>query len=98
MRRKKTANSAANRIAAAAAAAVPELSGRMSRGVEELRKLVVHRGAASVARVAGRLVSGLPLMMSTKCSDFLTPSPLSAFGSDLNYKIHATSLTMSAFP
>ena len=37
-------------------------------------------------------------MMSAKFSDFLTSSPLSAFGSDLYYKIHATSLTLSAFP
>ena len=36
-------------------------------------------------------------MMSTKYSDFLTPSPLSTFGTDLYYKIHATSLSMSAF-
>ena len=35
-------------------------------------------------------------MMSAKFPDLLTPSsPLSAFGSDLFYKIHATSLTMS---
>ena len=40
----------------------------------------------------------LPDMMSTKFSDFLTPSPLSIFGSDLYCKIHATSLTMLAFP
>ena len=26
---------------------------------------------------------GIPLMMSTKMSDFFTPSPLSAFGNDL---------------
>ena len=37
-------------------------------------------------------------MMSAKRSDFLTPSPLSAFESDLCYKIHATSLTTFAFP
>ena len=29
---------------------------------------------------------------------FLTPSPLPAFGINLYQKIHATSLTMSAFP
>ena len=28
----------------------------------------------------------------------LTPSPLSAFGTDLHYKIHTTSFTMSALP
>ena len=33
-------------------------------------------------------------MISAKFSDSLTPPPLSAFGSDLYYKIHATSLTM----
>ena len=33
-----------------------------------------------------------------KFSDFLTPSPLSAFGSDLYYKSQATSYTTSAFP
>ena len=43
-------------------------------------------------------IRGLPLMMSTKISDFLIPSLLSAFVSDLYYKIHATSLIMSAFP
>ena len=37
-------------------------------------------------------------MMSAKLSDFLTPSPLSTFGTDLWFKIHATSLTTSAFP
>ena len=36
-------------------------------------------------------------MMSAKFSDFLTPTPLYVFGSDLYYKIHATSLTMSVF-
>ena len=39
----------------------------------------------------------LPDMMSENFSDFLAPSPLSTFGSDLFYEIHATSLTMSAF-
>ena len=29
---------------------------------------------------------------------FFTPSPLPAFGSDFYYKIHATSLTISALP
>ena len=38
----------------------------------------------------------LPDMMSAKFSDYLTP--LFAFGSDLHYKIHATSLTTSTFP
>ena len=40
---------------------------------------------------------GLPLMMSTNILDFLTPSPLSAFGSDLYYEIHATSLICLLF-
>ena len=40
----------------------------------------------------------LPYMMSAIFSDFFTPSPLSAFGSDLNYKIHVTSISRSAFP
>ena len=40
---------------------------------------------------------GPPDMMSTHFSDFLTPSP-STFGIDLYNKIHATSLTTSAFP
>ena len=35
---------------------------------------------------------------STNFLEFFTPSPLSAFGSDLYNKIHATSLTTSAFP
>ena len=39
----------------------------------------------------------LPDMMFAKFPDILTPS-LSAFGSDLYYKIHATSLTTSACP
>ena len=44
-------------------------------------------------------VRELPNMLSAKFSDFLTPCPsLPAFGSDLLYKIHVTSLTMSAFP
>ena len=62
---KKAENSAEKRIAAASASAffVPELSGRVSRGVEELRELVLHRrAAASVARrrqtgQTGRLAS-----------------------------------------
>ena len=37
-------------------------------------------------------------MIFAKCLDFFTPPPLSAFGSDLYYKIHATYLTTSAFP
>ena len=36
----------------------------------------------------------LPDMMSAKFGNILTPSPLSAFGSDLYHKIHTT----SAFP
>ena len=36
-------------------------------------------------------------MTSANVLDFFNP-PLSAFGSDLYYKIHATSLTLSAFP
>ena len=32
----------------------------------------------------------LPDMMSAKCSDLLTPSPLYALGSDSYYKIHAS--------
>ena len=36
-------------------------------------------------------------MKSEKIWDFLTPSPLSAFRFWLYYKIHATSLTSSAF-
>ena len=39
-----------------------------------------------------------PLMTSTKSLDFWPPPPLSAFGSDLYYKIHTNSLTMFAFP
>ena len=37
-----------------------------------------------------------PNMISANFSDFL--SPLSAFGSDLQYEVHATSLTTPAFP
>ena len=37
-------------------------------------------------------------MTSTKFSDFLTPSPLSAFGTYLYCKIHTTTLTTSTFP
>ena len=44
-----------------------------------------------------RRIRELPYMTSAKFSDFLTPSPLSAFGSALRYRIHATSLTTSAF-
>ena len=37
-------------------------------------------------------------MTSAKFWDFFTPSlPLSAFGTDLQYSIHATSLTTSSF-
>ena len=48
-------------------------------------------------RAPGKAVRGLPDMISTIFSDFSTPSPLSALGTDLYYKIHATSLTTSAF-
>ena len=47
---------------------------------------------------SGTMVREHPLMTSAKVSGFLTPSPLSAIGTDLNYKIHAASLTTSAFP
>ena len=40
----------------------------------------------------------IPLMMPAKFSDFFTTFPLVAFGNDLKYQIHATSLTMYAFP
>ena len=51
---------------------------------------------AHVEKVA--LLRELPDIMSAEFSHFLTPSPFSTFGSDLYYKIQATSLTMSTFP
>ena len=60
------------------------------------------RGNFNLALLGGAPVISqlgeIPDMMSAKISDFLTPSPLSTFGSDLYYEIHATSLTTSAFP
>ena len=44
------------------------------------------------------VVRELPFMTSAKFLDFLIRSPLSVFGSDLHYKIHATFLTTSASP
>ena len=41
---------------------------------------------------------GLPDMTLAKFSDFLNFYPLSPFGTDLHNKIHAASLTTSAFP
>ena len=63
-------------------------SGRESPvAVEEALKLVLIR------------LGELPDMMSAKFSNFLTLSPpLSTFESDLLNKMHATSLTMFAFP
>ena len=50
------------------------------------------------SRFRTTLFKELPDVMSAKCSDFLTPSPLSAFGSDSFYKIHSNPLTTPAFP
>ena len=41
---------------------------------------------------------GHPFMTSVKFSDFLTPPPCPRWATGLYYKIHATSLTVSAFP
>ena len=61
-----------------------------------------REGGSSVGRDEHKKRGGgreLPHVMGAKFLDFLTPSPvLSAFGSDLYYEIHATSLTTSAFP
>ena len=38
-----------------------------------------------------------PDMMSSKCLDYLAPPPLSAFGTELCYIIHATSLLRPLF-
>ena len=47
----------------------------------------------------GSYERGHPFMMSTKILDFLTPSPLVRAGKLVyTIKIHATSLTLSAFP
>ena len=60
---------------------------------------ISHLNHSLVGQARGqRLPRELPDMMSTNFLDLLTPSPLSAFGSDLYYKIHATSLTTSASP
>ena len=42
-------------------------------------------------------IRGRPYMKSAKLSEFWTPSPLSAFGTDLQYSIHATFLTTFSF-
>ena len=45
------------------------------------------------------MIGGHPFMTSAKFSDFLTPSPpCPHWATGLYYKIHATSLTLSAFP
>ena len=54
-------------------------------------------GGAEAAAVAVDTTK-VSLMTSAKFFGFLTPSPLSAFGFDFYNRIHATSLTMSAFP
>ena len=36
-------------------------------------------------------------MTSAKCSDFFIPSRLSAFSTDIQYRVHTTSLTSSTF-
>ena len=57
-----------------------------------------YLGWDGVATLLFCVGNSLPYVMSTKFSDFLTSSPLSAFGSDFYNKIHATALTTSAFP
>ena len=52
-----------------------------------------HERSAGVTRSWGASINDVHNFLH-----FLTPSPLSAFGADLCYKIHATSLVTSAFP
>ena len=75
---------------------------------EEARRKAIDAFAKGYEGVHAYVVTEDPLlwdivgehvhMTSAKFSGFLTPPPpLSAFGSDLQYRIHATSLTTSAF-
>ena len=63
-------------------------------GVDPEQEVQVHR-----RRELGRARETAHLgVVPTKFSDFLTPSRLSAFGTDLYYRILATSFTTFAFP
>ena len=79
-------------------------------GAREEEEALAHAQVHLLERVLGRPVPGrvhfchgigarhLPDMTSAKFSDFFIPPPLSTFETDLQYKIHTTTLTMSAFP
>ena len=58
----------------------------------------IHSGRAGGQARNWATIREHPLITSANFSDFLTPSPLSAFGEDLCYTIHATSPSSSAFP
>ena len=67
-----------------------------SEGEDEL-PLRSTRGEKADSSSSLSSLREFPVMMSTKFSVFLTPSPISAFGFDSYYKILVTSLTSSAF-
>ena len=62
----------------------------ISADISTFKDTVSQTPKPDTTECSSNTVRGYPLMMSTKFSDFLTPSPLTKFGNDLYHKIHAS--------